>query len=108
MVKHAELLGAELPDDAFDLLRAGNADAFAFPREVLLDYSTKLPGSRVLADAYGVNRVAIAIQKGQPERLAYMSEFIEQAKASGLVARIIERGGLRGFRVAPRASVGTP
>ena len=31
MVKHAELIGAELPDTAFDLLRAGNADAFALP-----------------------------------------------------------------------------
>jgi polar amino acid transport system substrate-binding protein len=101
MVKHAKLLGAELPDTAFDVLRAGNADAFAAPREQLLDYCIKLPGSRVLEDSYGVNLVAIAVPKGQAGRLAYISEFIEEAKASGLIARAIERGGLRGFQVAP-------
>ena len=29
------------------------------------------------------------------------TEFIEEAKASGLVPRAIERGGLRGVQVAP-------
>jgi hypothetical protein len=29
------------------------------------------------------------------------SEFIEGAKASGLLQRLIERAGLRGFEVAP-------
>jgi hypothetical protein len=33
-------------------------------------------------------------------RLAYISEFIEQAKASGLVQQAIERAGLPGYKVA--------
>ena len=85
IVKHAELVSAELPDIALDLLRTGNADAFAFPRYVLLDYSVELPGSRVLPDAYGVNRVGIAIPKGHAGWLDYISEFIEEAKTSGLI-----------------------
>src|ERR1700692_2573638 len=36
--KQAELVGVELPDAAFELLRDGKADAFAAPREQLLDY----------------------------------------------------------------------
>jgi polar amino acid transport system substrate-binding protein len=107
IVKHAELVGSELPDAAFDLLRAGNADAFAFPRDVLLDYSVKLPGSRVLEDRYGINRVGVAIRKGQTGRLAYISEFVEEAKASGMIKLAIERGGLRGFRVEPRGNAST-
>lgn len=107
IVKHAELVGSELPDAAFDLLRADNADAFAFPRDVLLDYSVKLPGSRVLEDRYGINRVGIAIRKGQTGRLAYISEFVEEAKASGMIKLAIERGGLRGFRVEPRGNAST-
>jgi polar amino acid transport system substrate-binding protein len=99
-VKRAKLVGAEMPDTAFEMLRAGHADAFAAPREQLLDYSAKLPGSRVLEDSYGINLVGMAVPKGEAERLAYISEFIEEAKASGLVQRIIERGGLRGFQVA--------
>jgi polar amino acid transport system substrate-binding protein len=101
IVKHAELVDTELPDEAFDLLRAGKVDAFALPREQLLDYSITLPGSQVLADSYGINRVAMAIPKGQAGRLAFFSEFVEDAKASGLIGRIIERGALRGFEVAP-------
>jgi polar amino acid transport system substrate-binding protein len=41
------------------------------------------------------------ILKGNPERLAYLNEFVEQAKASGLVQRAIERAGPRGLAVAP-------
>jgi polar amino acid transport system substrate-binding protein len=100
IVKHAELIGAELPDSAFELLLAENADALAAPREQLLDYSGRLQGSRVLEDSYGVNLVAVAVAKGQAGRLAYINEFIEEAKTSGLVQRVIERGGLRGFDVA--------
>jgi polar amino acid transport system substrate-binding protein len=96
----AELIGSELPDVAFALLAAGQADAFALPREQLLDYSVKLPGSRVLDDSYGINRVAIAVQKGRSGWRAFFSEFIEEAKASGLIAQIIARGALRGFQVA--------
>ncbi len=101
LVKHAELVGTDLPDVALDLLRTGNADAFAFPRYILLDYSVELPGSRVLPDAYGVNRVGIAMPKGQAGWLEYVSEFIEEAKRSGLIQRAIERGNVRGVQVAP-------
>jgi polar amino acid transport system substrate-binding protein len=100
IVKHGELVAADMPDAAFDLLRAGDVHAFAAPREALLDYSVKLPGSRVLTDAYGVNVVGLAVRKGQGGRLAYVSEFIEEAKASGLIQRAIEGAGLRGVRVA--------
>ena len=39
--------------------------------------------------------------KGQAGRLAYLTEFVEQAKASGLVQRALDRAGWRGIRVAP-------
>jgi polar amino acid transport system substrate-binding protein len=100
IVKHSELLDADIPDAAFELLRVGNVHAFASAREALVDYSVKLPGSKVLADAYGVNLVGMAVPKGQGGRLAYIREFIEEAKASGLIQRAIEGAGLRGVRVA--------
>jgi polar amino acid transport system substrate-binding protein len=84
------------------LLRDGKTEAFAAPREQLLDYAARLPGSRVLADHYGINNVGIAVTKGRPERLAFISAFVEDAKASGLLAGLIARGDLHGFRVAPR------
>jgi polar amino acid transport system substrate-binding protein len=106
-VQHAELVGSELPEAAFELLRAGTVDALAAPREQLLDYSTRLPGSRVVEEAYGYNNVGIAIAKGRTERLAFIGESVEYAKATGLIERIIERGALPGFRVAPPGNAGT-
>jgi polar amino acid transport system substrate-binding protein len=99
--KHAELFGAEIPHAAFDLLRTGHADAFAAALPMLLAYSTKLPGSRVLEEGYGANLLAMAVAKDQAGRLAYFSEFVEGAKASGLVQQAIERAGQPGIRVAP-------
>ena len=67
----------------------------------LLDYSAQLPGSRVLEDHYGANLNRIVILKGNPARLAYINEFVEHAKASGLVQKAIDRAGPRGLTVAP-------
>jgi polar amino acid transport system substrate-binding protein len=102
MVTHAELVGVELPDDGFELLRAGKVAAFALPRQQLVDYARKLPGARALDDSYGVNRVAMAVRKDRSEWLAYLNEFIEDAKASGLIQRVIDNGALHGFAIAAR------
>src|SRR5262249_23945194 len=107
LAKHAELVGSDLPDAAFDLLRSGKAHAFAAPREVLIDYAATLPGARVLEDAYGVNNIGVAVTKGEAARLAFIAEFMDDAKASGLVRAAIDRGGLPTFRVAPRATAKT-
>jgi polar amino acid transport system substrate-binding protein len=101
ILKHAQLVYAATPDPTFELMRSGQADAFASVRGVLLAYSARLPGSRVLDEHYGVNLVGMVVPKGQAARLAYISEFIEQAKASGLVQQAIERAGLPGYQAAP-------
>ena len=101
ILKHAQLVYAATPDPTFELLRSGQADAFASIRGVLLEYSAKLPGSRVLDEHYGANLVGMVVPKGQAARLAYITEFLEQAKGSGLVQQAIERAGLPGYKVAP-------
>ncbi len=108
MLKRAELVRADTIPATFDLLRSGHADARAAPRPVLLEESAQLPGSRVLEDRFGVIRSAALVPKGHAGRLAYISEFIEEAKASGLVKRAIERAGLRGVQVAPPGNPSTP
>jgi len=99
--KHAELMEAETPDIALDLLRTGQADAWASTRPALLEFSSKLSDSWVLEDYFGANFTAMTIPKGHLERLAYISEFVEEAKASGLVKRAIVQSGWRGVHVAP-------
>jgi polar amino acid transport system substrate-binding protein len=100
-VKRAEFVYAETPEQTFALMRDGKADVMASTRLVLLDFSTKLAGARVLADRYGANINRMVVPKGKAEWLAYINEFVEEAKASGGVQQFIERGGTRGVTVAP-------
>jgi hypothetical protein len=46
---------------------------------------------------------AVGIPKGHDAGLAYLRVYVEEAKASGLVARSIEKTGFRGVAVAPRS-----
>jgi hypothetical protein len=41
------------------------------------------------------------VPKDQPARLAYVSRFVEEAKASGLVNAAIQKLGVQGVDVAP-------
>ena len=100
IVKQAELIGVELPESAFNLLRDRKVDALAFPRDQLIAFAKRLPGARVLAKGYGVNRVGMAVAKGSAGLLSYLSGFAAEAKTNGLVQRAIERGRLDGFDVA--------
>src|SRR5215471_1702779 len=54
-VKQAEFVYAETPDQTFALMRDGKADVMASTRLVLLDFSSKLTGARVLVDRCGAN-----------------------------------------------------
>jgi len=100
-VKRAEFFFAETPEETFALIRQGKADVMASTRLLLLDFSEKLAGARVLADRYGANINRMVVPKGNADRLAYVNEFIEEAKASGAVQHFIEHGGTRGVTVAP-------
>lgn len=88
-------------DTAVELLRTGGADARAAPRPILLAESVRLPGARVLEDGFAVIAYVGMVPKGQAGRLAYVSEFIDEARTGGLVKRAIEAAGLRGIQVAP-------
>jgi len=100
-LKHAEFVYGETPDGTFDLLRGGQADIMASTRLVLLGFAGQLPGARVLEDRYGANINRMVVPKGKAEWLAYVTEFVEDAKASGLVQQAITRGGTHGVTVAP-------
>jgi polar amino acid transport system substrate-binding protein len=74
-------------------------------RPSLIAQSATLPGSRVLSDGFADIYSAMAVPKGHDGWLAYINEFIEDAKVSGLVSRMIETLALQGVRVAPPESL---
>ena len=104
ILRQATPVYAEMWDTAFDLLRNGQADAFASVRAQLMKSVSESPGSRLLEESYGANRLAMAVAKGHAAgRLAYMSELIDEARVLGLVQRAIDRSGLAGTQVVPAA-----
>lgn len=106
-LKRAQLIRADSHAAALELVRTGGADAKSSPRPVLMAESSGLPGSKVLADGYADIYFAALVPKGHTDRLAYINEFIEDAKASGLVARIIAKLGLQGAQVASAGKLGS-
>ena len=101
IIKHATFVYADMPEPTFQILQRGDADLFASLHEVLRHYVARLPGSRIWEGRYGFNSLGLSVPKGQAARLAFLSEFAEHAKASGIVQKAIERSGWRGIRVAP-------
>jgi polar amino acid transport system substrate-binding protein len=100
LLKQAQPVYADTYDPTFELLRSGNADAFASIREMLIQYSAQLPGSRVLDDSYQTNLAGVAVAKEKAERLGYVSEFLEELKRSGSLKKMVDDNGLRGVEVA--------
>jgi polar amino acid transport system substrate-binding protein len=100
-LKRAQLISTHKHGEDFDLLAAGKVDALAGLTQGLLDLAGKLPGSRVLAGRFMGVQQAIAIPKGRDAALAYLRRVVEEAKASGLVARAIDKLGVRGVSAAP-------
>jgi polar amino acid transport system substrate-binding protein len=103
-LQYAELVRADTPNGAFDLLIQGKVDVIAGVRQALVAHAAKLPGARVFAERFMAIEQAMGMAQGRAEALAYLSEFIEAAKASGLVAQALEKAGVRGVSVAPPAS----
>ena len=95
---HVEFAKVDL---AVGAMQEGRIQAIALSRESLSGLVGKLPGSRILDDAFLNSSTAVCVPKGRPAGLAYVSEFIEEAKASGLVRRALDEMGLTSSQVAP-------
>ena len=88
-------------DAAVEAMQTGQIDAIALSRESLGGLTAKIPGARILDGGFMNSTTAVAVPKGKPEALAYVSAFIEEAKASGLVRKAFDDIGLKASVVAP-------
>jgi polar amino acid transport system substrate-binding protein len=104
VLKQAELQRVDTAAAGLEALRAGSVQVLASDRPNLLQLSVELPGSHVLEGRYHSFLLAMVVPKGQLGRQTYVSEFIEDAKTSGLIKEIVDRTGLRGVQIAPAGS----
>lgn len=102
-LKHAKLLRAEGLPAAFELFKTQQLDALAGLRAGLLRNAEKLPGSRLLEGQITAVQQAIGTPRAREAGAKFLREFAEDVRASGFVARLIEKHGVRGVTIAPKA-----
>ena len=95
---HIEFAGV---DAAVTAMNEKRIAAIALSRKSLSGLAPKIPGARILDDAFLNSSTAVCVPKGKPAALAFVSAFIEEAKASGLVRRALDEMGLKSSLVAP-------
>ncbi len=95
-LKHAELQRTNGQAGAVDLFVTGKLDALAGLRPALNRQVEELPGTRILDGRFTAVQQAIGTKPGNRAGAAFLQEFVAEAKASGLVARLIERHGVAG------------
>ncbi len=88
-------------DAAVEAMREGRIEAIALSRESLAGLADKIAGARILDDAFLNSSTSVCVPKGKPAALSFVGEFIEEAKASGLVRRAFDEMGLKTSVVAP-------
>src|SRR5215813_5836436 len=102
-IKNAQLVRSEGGDGAFKQFADEKLEALAGLRPRLLEDAAKLPGSRILDGQFTAVQQAIGTARENSAGAAFLRTFVEEAKASGLVASLIARYKVVGLSVAAPA-----
>jgi polar amino acid transport system substrate-binding protein len=102
-IRHATLLRTDSIDSAFKRFVDEGLEVLAGLRPRLLTDAEALPGSRILDGQFTAVQQAIGTARGNTAGAAFLRDFAEEAKASGLVASLIARHQVRGLSVAAAA-----
>jgi polar amino acid transport system substrate-binding protein len=99
-LKKAKLVRAQGIPASYDAFMSQKLEALGGLKPKLVEEAERTPGSRVLEGQVTGVQQAIGAPKGRPAAAQVLREFAEEAKHSGLVARLIEKHGVRGVTVA--------
>jgi polar amino acid transport system substrate-binding protein len=100
-IKQATLVRSNSLDAAFDQFVAEKLEALAGLRPRLLSDVGKLPGARILEGQFTAVQQAVGTARANTAAAAWLHAFVEEAKASGLIARLITQHKVNGLSVAP-------
>ena len=101
-IKNAQLVQIAGTKAAEEHFVREKLDALAGLKPGLLEFAPTLPGSRILDGNFTVVRHTVGMPRdGRDAAAAYLRDLVEDVKASGLVAKWIEKSGVQGLSVAP-------
>ena len=99
-LKNAQLVRTKGIPASYDAFIAQKLEVLGGLKPKLVEEQARTPGSRVLDGQITGVQQAIGAPKGRPAAAKYLREFAEDVKRSGLVARTIEKHGVKGVKVA--------
>jgi polar amino acid transport system substrate-binding protein len=103
-LKQAKLTGVDTADTAAQRFVDETFDALAGLKDRLVQDVKKIPGTHLIPGQFAAVQQAAGTPKGRAAGNAFLCAFIEDAKASGLVAKLIEQNNVgHGLTVAPLA-----
>lgn len=103
-IHRAELVQVTGLDGSFDAFVDQKLDALAGLRPRLITDVLRLPGARILDGRFTAVQQAMGTPLGRDDAgFAYLQAFVEDAKASGLVASFINKHNVVGLTVAVAA-----
>jgi polar amino acid transport system substrate-binding protein len=102
-IRNATLVRVSGLDAAFQTFVADKLDVLAGLRPGLLKDVEKAPGLKILEGKFTAVQQAVGTARPNSAGAAFLADFVEEAKKSGLVARLIERHKVKGLSVAPPA-----
>jgi polar amino acid transport system substrate-binding protein len=102
-LKTATLVRSPTSPEVTNMFLAQNLDVAAGVKQQLEADAKRVGGVRLLPGRFMVINQAMGVPKGRTAAQAWLSGFIEEMKASGFVASALQRHGIEGAAVAPRA-----
>jgi polar amino acid transport system substrate-binding protein len=102
-IKHAALVRSETLDSAFEQFVRDGLEALAGLRPRLFSDLEKLPGARIIEGKFASVQQAIGTPRKNAAGADFLRDFVEEAKASGLISDLIARHKVQGLSVAPKA-----
>lgn len=102
-IQHATLLRTETLDSALTRFVEEKLEVLAGLRPRLITDLEKLPGARILEGRFTAVQQAIGTARKNTAAAAWLHDFVEEAKASGMVAGFIARHGVQGLSVGDPA-----
>ncbi len=100
-LKHALLVRAPTSPAAVELFQRERLEAVAGVKQPLVQLAKSDPRVRVIEGRFMAIEQAVATPRGRESATSYLRPFVDEMKASGFVARSLERSGQRDAVVAP-------
>lgn len=95
LLKNATVISTTPSKSARQMFLAKEIDTFATNKAILHDMLSGIPNATILEGNWGYEHWAFCIPKGRQTGLAYLENFTQFARSSGLIKKVIEKENIK-------------